>query len=161
DDMRSQPLAVCSPLSVGLSAGKWASYAATPDLPTDQRDSDGGALVFETEPLAEPTEVLGLPRLDLELAADKPVAMIAARLSDVAADGEATRVTYGLLNLTHRNSDEEPERLEPGRRYRVSVALNGIAQAFPPGHRLRIAVSTSYWPLAWPSPERVMLSVHP
>ncbi len=87
--------------------------------------------------------------------------MVAVRLSDVAPDDKATRVTYGLLNLTHRDSHETPEPLEPGRRYRVTVQLNDVAQSFPAGHRLRLSVSTSYWPLAWPPPGPVLLSVHP
>ncbi|KAF0845387.1 CocE/NonD family hydrolase [Nocardia caishijiensis] len=153
-------LHVQSPLSVGMFAGKWASYAATPDLPSDQRDEDGGSLVFETEALEQPCEILGLPTLDLEVSADRPNAMLAARLSDVAPNGEATRVTYGLLNLTHRDGSAEPQPLEPGRTYRVRLPLNGIAHSFPPGHRIRLSVSSSYWPLAWPSPEPVMLAVH-
>jgi uncharacterized protein len=32
------------------------------------------------------------------------------RLVDVAPDGAATRVTYGVFNLTHRNSHEHPKR---------------------------------------------------
>nr|WP_220139491.1 CocE/NonD family hydrolase [Nocardia sp. GTS18] len=149
-----------SPLSVGMFAGKWASYAATPDLPSDQRDEDGGSLVFETEALDESCEILGLPTLDLEVSADRPNAMLAARLSDVAPNGEATRVTYGLLNLTHRDGSAEPRPLEPGRTYRVHLPLNGIAHSFPPGHRIRLSVSSSYWPLAWPSPEPVMLTIN-
>ncbi len=42
--------------------------------------------------------------------------MIAARLEDVAPDGSSTLVTYGLLNLTHRDSHETPEPLTPGKR---------------------------------------------
>ncbi|HKJ09779.1 MAG TPA: CocE/NonD family hydrolase C-terminal non-catalytic domain-containing protein, partial [Gammaproteobacteria bacterium] len=53
-----------------------------------------------------------------------------------------------------------PERLIPGERYRVQVKLNDVAQQFPAGHRLRIALSTSYWPLAWPAPEPVRLTVY-
>lgn len=155
------PMTLSSPLSTGQYAGKWCSYNAPPDLPADQREEDGGSMVFDSGPLAERLEILGSPVVDLDLSVDRPDAMVAVRLSDVAPDGEATRVTYGLLNLTHADSDEFPQPLEPGRRYRVSVSLNGIAQAFPPGHRIRVAVSTSYWPLAWPSPEPVMLSVHP
>jgi hypothetical protein len=86
--------------------------------------------------------------------------MIAARLSDVRSNGEATRVTYGLLNLTHRDSSENPTPLEPGKRYLVRVRLNEVAQSFPEGHRLRLSLSTSYWPLAWPSPEPVCLTLH-
>ncbi len=153
-------MTVRSPLSVGQFAGKWASYNAPPDLPYDQREEDGGSLVFETEPLTERLEILGSPSVELDISADEPVAMVAARLSDVSPDGAATRVTYGLLNLTRRDSAEDPEPLEPGRRYRATVHLNGVAQAFPPGHRIRLSLSTSYWPLAWPPPRPALLSVH-
>jgi uncharacterized protein len=149
-----------SPLSVGQFAGKWCSYNAPPDLPYDQREEDGGSLLFDTEPLAERLEVAGSPILRLDLSADRPVAMIAVRLSDVAPDGRATRVSYGVLNLTHRDGHDAPVPLEPGERYRVEVQLNGMAQAFPAGHRLRVSLSTSYWPLAWPAPEPVRLTVH-
>ncbi|NUL43902.1 CocE/NonD family hydrolase [Cellulosimicrobium funkei] len=142
-----------SPLSVGMFAGKWASYSAVPDLPFDQREEDGGAIFFESRPLTEDLEIFGLPECHLEVSADRPVAMLAVRLSDVNPDGEATRVTYGLLNLTHRDGSGDPSPLEPGKKYRVTVPLNGIAQSFPAGHRLRLSISTSYWPLAWPSPE--------
>jgi hypothetical protein len=47
----------------------------------------------------------------------------------------------------------------PDRPYAVGVELDDIAHAFPAGHRLRLAVSPTYWPLAWPSPEPVTLSV--
>jgi putative CocE/NonD family hydrolase len=153
------PLTVQSPLSLGLFAGKWCSYSAGPDLAHDQRQEDGGALVFETAPLQAPLEILGFPEVELELASSRPVAMIAARLSDVAPDGKATRVTYGLLNLTHRDGHADPEPLEPGKRYRVRLRLNGIAQQFPQGHRLRLSLSSSYWPLAWAPPQSVQLTV--
>jgi uncharacterized protein len=153
-------LTIESPLSVGQFAGKWCSYNAPPDLPYDQREEDGGSLVFETDVLEERCEILGTPVVCLDVSADRPVAMIAARLSDVAEDGAATRVTYGLLNLTHRDSHDAPSPLTPGHRYRVEVPLNAVAQAFPAGHRIRLSLSTSYWPLAWPPPEPVRLSVH-
>ena len=68
-------------------------------------------------------------------------------------------MTYGVLNLTHRAGHERPEALEPGRRYRVRVALNHVAHAFAAGNRLRLAVSTAYWPVVWPSPEAVTLAL--
>lgn len=155
-----EALTVQSPLSVGQFAGKWASYNAPPDLPYDQREEDGGSLVFDTDPLTERVEILGSPSVELELSVSEPVAMVAARLSDVAPDGRATRITYGLLNLTHHEAIGDPEPLEPGRRYRARVQLNGVAQAFPPGHRIRLSLSTSYWPLAWPPPKPALLSVY-
>jgi len=156
----SIPLSVQSPLSVGLFAGKWCSYAAPPDLPHDQRDDDGGALVFDSDTLEEDMEILGPPVADLELSANKPVAMIAVRLSDILPDNKVTRVTYGLLNLTHRDGHENPQPLEPGKRYRIKMQLNDIAQKFPAGNRIRLAISTVYWPLAWPSPEPARITVY-
>ncbi|SFP92222.1 hypothetical protein SAMN05216419_103323 [Nitrosomonas cryotolerans] len=153
-------LTIQSPLSVGLFAGKWCSYAAGPDLAHDQREEDGGALVFDSAPLNKSMEILGSPVIELDLHANKPIAMVAVRLSDVAQDDKATRITYGLLNLTHRNSSENPEPVQPGERFRVQVQLNDIAQVFPQGHRLRLSISTSYWPLAWPPPEPVRLSIY-
>ena len=148
-----------SPLSVGLFAGKWCSYSATPDLPHDQREEDGGALLFTSDPLPEPLELLGAPVVELTLSADRPVAMVAIRLSDVQPDDKATRMTYGLLNLTHHRGHARPEPLEVDRDHRVTVSLNGIAQNVPAGHRLRLSISTSYFPLAWPPPEPVGLTI--
>jgi len=128
------------------------------EFPTDQRTDDAFSLVFDGPPLAERLEILGAPVATLELAVDRPVAQIAVRLCDLHDDGAATRVTYGVLNLTHRESHARPSPLVPGRRYRVRLALNDIGYAFPPGHRLRLAVSTGYWPLVWPAPEPVRLS---
>ncbi len=156
-----QELTIQSPLSVGLFAGKWCSYAASTDLPADQREEDGGALTFDTPVLDASVEILGAPEVELTFSSDKPQAMIAARISDVAPSGRATRVTYGVLNLTHRDSDETPELLEPGKKYRVRLPLNYIAQSFRRGHTIRLALSTSYWPLAWPAPEPARLTVYP
>jgi len=156
DDLTMQ---ILSPATHGLFGGKWCSYAASPDLPGDQRRDDGGALVFETEPLAEDTEILGAPVVALTLSAAAPVAMAAVRLIDVAPDGRATRITYGLLNLTHRDSHEHPEALIPGETYRVKIQMNEVAQKFPAGHKIRLSISSSYWPLAWLPPEPAALTI--
>ncbi|GAA4436480.1 CocE/NonD family hydrolase [Actinokineospora soli] len=151
---------VSSPLSLGQFAGKWCSYNAPPDLPYDQREEDGGALVYDTAPLGSACEVLGAPVVRLAVSADRPVAMVAARISDVAPDGAATRVSYGLLNLTHRDGHDDPRPVEPGEVCTVEIPLNGIAQTFRPGHRIRLSLSSSYWPLAWPPPDAARLTVH-
>jgi hypothetical protein len=87
--------------------------------------------------------------------------MVAVRLSDLSPNDRATRVTYGVLNMTHRDGHEAPTPLEPGRRYQVRLRLNEIAQRFYPGHRIRLAISSSYWPLAWPSPAPACLTLYP
>ncbi|HXV26035.1 MAG TPA: CocE/NonD family hydrolase [Alphaproteobacteria bacterium] len=153
------PITFSSPQDTGLDAGAWCPYGLGPDLPTDQREEDGKSLCFDGEVLTKPVEILGAPVVDVELTSDRPVAMIAARLCDIHPDGVSERVSYGLLNLTHRESHEHPSPLVPGRRYRVRVQLNDIAHSFKPGHRIRLTLSTSYWPTAFPMPEPVLMTL--
>ena len=148
-----------SPQSLGVSGGDWCPYGYEAEMPGDQRLEDGQSLTSDMGPLAEPMEILGAPVLELDVAVDRPTAFLAVRLNDVAPDGAATQVTYGLLNLTHRDSHENPRPMVPGERSRVRVQLNDIAHAFPAGHRVRVAVSTSFWPRVWPSPEPVRLTL--
>lgn len=83
------------------------------------------------------------------------------RLGDIRPDGAVTRVTYGLLNLTHRYGHEAVTPWQTDREETVTVPLSGIAQRLPAGHRLRLAISTSYWPLAWPAPDPVTMWTRP
>ena len=154
-------MTIRSPFWVGVQGGKWCSYALPGDQPGDQRRDDAGSLVFDTAPLAADVDIAGDACLTLTLRSDRPVAQVAARLVDVAPDGAATRVSYGLLNLTHRDGHEHPAPLEPGRDYEIRVPLKHVAQTFRAGHRIRLAVSSSYFPLAWPTPEPATLTVLP
>jgi putative CocE/NonD family hydrolase len=154
------PLTLASPQTVGMAAGEWSGFGVPGEMPADQRIDDGGSLALDSAPLAEPIEILGAPVVELEIEVDRPCALVCARLGDVAPDGAVARVSYGLLNLTHRDGHAEPQPLVPGERYRVAIAMNDIAHAFAAGHRVRLALSTSYWPLAWPSPQPVIAVVH-
>jgi hypothetical protein len=135
------------------------SFAIPGDLPGDQRLETFGSLEFDTPALGERTEILGNGRIYLDVVADRPDALVAVRLIDVAPGGAATLVTRGFLNLAHRESSDKPEALIPGERYTVRVQLVGVAYAFLPGHRIRLAISTAYWPVVWPSPNAVRLTV--
>ncbi|MBB3142671.1 CocE/NonD family hydrolase [Halomonas organivorans] len=153
-------LRLASPQTTGLAAGDWYGFGAEGESPTDQREDDGKSLVFDSDPLIERLEILGAPVASLDLAVDRPVAHVIVRLDDVAPDGASARVSYGILNLTQRDSRAEPAPVIPGRRYQVDVRLNDIAYAFAAGHTLRLAISTCYWPVIWPAPERVQLELH-
>ncbi len=150
---------ICSPLWVGLTAGEVGRYGENADWPPDQRLDDAGSLVFRSAPLDQRLEILGAPRVALRFSCDKPLALVAARLNDVAPDGRSTRVTVGLLNLAHRDGHDRPQALVPGQVYEAVVELDDIAHAFPAGHRLSLSLSTTYYPIAHPSPELATLTV--
>ena len=136
----------------GVEAGSWCAEGQVSDWAPDQRAAEGQSLTWTSAPLTERVEILGHPRAVLRMTSDRPLALAAVRLDDVRADGVSRVVSQQVFNLTHRESHEHPERLEPGREYEVAIDLDAIAQAFPAGHRLRLAVSPTYWPWAWPSP---------
>jgi predicted acyl esterase len=146
--------------SCGTEAGVWTAEGQSADLAGDQRPDDAVSLAFDSDPLEEPLEILGLPEAVLELEVDRPSALVVVRLCDVFPDGTSALVTRGLLNLSHRDGHDRPEPLEPGRRYEVRVPFDVMAYSFPAGHRLRVAASPTYWPWAWPSPEPVRLTLH-
>jgi len=155
-------LAVCSSQSTGAMSGEWCPYAVGglgPEMPLDQREEDGNSLVWDSGPLGEPLEILGAPLVTLRVASDRPVAVVAVRLCDVAPGGASTRVTYGVLNLTHRDGHAAAKPLEPGRFYDITVQLNDCGHRFGAGNRIRVAVSTAYWPVMWPAPEAATLTV--
>ncbi len=148
---------IATPQDVGESAGAWCAYGAGHEQPGDQRADDGRSVVFDSAPLAERTEILGAPVLEATITSDRVDAVLVARLCDVAPDGASQRVSYGVLNLTHRNGHATPEPVPVGTPVRVRLQLNDCAHAFPAGHRIRLALSTSYWPLVWPSPHAARL----
>ena len=152
-------LRIRSPQSHGKAAGEWMGAGCAGENPTDQRLDDGGALLFETAPLDADVAVLGAPRLHLEVASDSPAAQLVARLCDVAPDGSVARVSYQVLNLTHRTSHEAPAPLEPGVRYAVDMVLNACGHVFAAGHRIRLAIGTAYWPMVWPAPHAATLTI--
>ncbi|RMF37908.1 MAG: CocE/NonD family hydrolase [Alphaproteobacteria bacterium] len=158
-EAEAEPLVLSSPQTVGLASGAWCGYGEVADGPLDQRAEAGGCLVFDSAPLAEDMELLGFPMLEAEVASDRPVANLVAILAALAEDGAATLVSYGVLNLTHRNSHAEPEPMVPGQAERVTVQLNACGQRIAAGQRLRLMLATSYWPVIWPAPEPVTLTV--
>jgi hypothetical protein len=87
------------------------------------------------------------------------VAYLSARLCDVHPDGTSQLVTRGLLNLTHRDSREEPSPLEPGRAYDVSFELDVTSWVFEPGHGVRVDLAGTDWPNCWPPPAPLTLTI--
>ena len=155
-------LSIRSPQITGLKGQEWCPYGQgriSAESATDQREDDGLSLCLDGEPLTEALNIVGEALVHLWIAADQRQAMVAVRLCDVAPDGTSSLISYGLLNLTHREGHAKPRPLAPGRFYEVTVRLKPIAQIVPKAHSLRLAISSAYWPMAWPSPKPVTLQV--
>lgn len=153
------PVTIASPQDCGMDGGEYCAIWLGPELPGDQRIDDRKSACFDSAPLQAPMDIVGSPVIRLKLSADRKHAMVAVRLCDVQPDGASTRITYGVLNLCHRNGHEFPVDVVPGETFEVAFKLDDIAYRVAAGNRLRVAVSSTYWPLVWPSPEAVTLNL--
>ena len=145
--------------AVGTSFGMFSAGSPLV-LPADQRGEEAYSTVFTGQALSEPLEILGRPRLHLQIDSDAEVITFTARLCDVAPDGSSALVTKGILNATHRESDSDPTPLVPGARYELTMELDATSWRFAPGHRVRLSISNADFPNAWPSPMLATSRLH-
>ena len=152
-------LTIASPENAGVASGAWCIYAVAPDGPLDQNFEAGLMTSFETAPLDADMEWLGFPMLHAEVISSVPQANLAATLSVVNTDGKATLVSYGVLNLTHRNSHASPEPMPEGKAETVVLQFNACGHKVLKGQRIRLSLSTAYWPVIWPSQSAATLTM--
>jgi putative CocE/NonD family hydrolase len=136
--------------SMGLEGGGPTMWWGS--VPPDQQPMDNHSLVYDSEPLEAPLEILGRPVAKLRVSADAARANWVVRISDVAPDGQVTQVAGAAFNGTHRNSAREPEDIVPGEVFGLDIELHFTSWVFPKGHRIRVAVSNAQWPMLWPTP---------
>ena len=153
-------LTICSKQTTGADGGEYCIIWLGPEFPGDQAKDDAQSITFDTPALVTAIDIVGQPAVELEFSVDKPVASVAIRLNDVWPTGEVSRITYHLQNLCMRDSRETPTALVPGTRYKMKIKLDDIAMRVPKGHKLRVAISTNYFPMMWPAPEPVTLTVY-
>lgn len=124
-----------------LNAADWA--------PVDQRSIEerSDVLVYSSEVLQEPLTFAGNPAVELFVSADTRDADWVVRLVDVTPEGPSYNLAVGILRGSFRDSELQPEPLEPGKVYRVTIGLGPVAASLPPGHRLRLDISGGYFPL--------------
>ncbi len=151
---------IASPADTGMDAGEYCAIWLGPEMPGDQRADDAKSACWTSAPLDADLDILGRPTLRLWLSSSHPQAQIAVRLNHVHADGASTRITYGVLNLSHRTGAETPTALSPDTPTEIEISLDHIGYKVPAGDRLRVAISTAYWPLIWPSPQATQLRLH-
>ena len=122
---------------------------APPYLPLASRSD---VLVFQTETLSEPVQIVGPIKADLWVETDGPDTDFTAKLIDVypaSADypkGYAMNLTDGIIRLRYADDPSKPRLRRAGEMTRVSITLFPTANLFQPGHRIRLDISSSNFP---------------
>jgi putative CocE/NonD family hydrolase len=137
-----------------------------PDSLMMRTDKDAQCLTYETEPLAEDTEVTGHPIVELWVTSNRRDADVFVYLCDVAPQGESIYVAEGQLRAGWHRLWEDDDRVDgvmdvkpelPWHGYKeaqwVDEALDSVTPlrlrfemvpvswVFRQGHRIRIAVA--------------------
>ncbi len=164
-DSAARPSGAAHHLEVRGDVGWTAHLSCAGALPwgqsQDQRPDEAYSLLFDWGPFDEDLEMLGYPRVELAVGADKEVAFVSAKLCDVFDDGSSALISRGFLNLTHRHSHTDPVPLGAGALHDVTFDLSPTSWVLERGHRLRLALAGTDWPNVWTPPEPLTLTFDP
>jgi putative CocE/NonD family hydrolase len=119
--------------------------------PAQRRDD---ILVYTSEELSEPLEIIGPVYLALHAATDGLDTDFVGRILDVYPDGRAVKLgprAAGVIRARYRNSRETTELLTPDKPEEYSIELFDIGHTFLPGHRVQIEVTSSAFPYINPN----------
>ncbi len=110
--------------SVGLEGGGPVMWWGTPG--GNVQPMDDQSLVYDSDPLSSPLEILGFAKVNLRVASTATRANWVVRLCDIAPDGGVTQVVGGACNGTHRylGTAREPHDLVPGEEFDLEVKMH-------------------------------------
>lgn len=107
-------------------------------------------LLFDTEPLMQPVEIVGPIVVELTVSATVPDFDIWVQLFDVMPDGSAWNLAGfggGLQRVSYRKGGPQRDLVKPGQRVTLRLDRLVTANQFLPGHRIRLMVASAFVPL--------------
>jgi putative CocE/NonD family hydrolase len=138
-----------------LQQGAWDQRGGTnfwnwpKPIPLSARND---VLVFQTEPLAEDTEVTGEIEVKLWASSSAVDTDFTAKLIDVyppSADfpgGFDLNIADGIVRARFRDSLKQEKLMKPGTVYPFIIRLYPTSNVFKKGHRIRVDISSSNFP---------------
>jgi putative CocE/NonD family hydrolase len=147
-------------LTPNLPAASSQSYLAIPSTSyyvAQVDDYETQVLRCTTAPFQQATRMVGPVVLTLSLSATAIDTYVVVRLSDIAADGRRTKLSWGWLLASHRtidaarsnpteivhdHSSAAARQLVPGQRTELRFSLNPIANLFSAGSRLELEIAS-------------------
>jgi putative CocE/NonD family hydrolase len=106
----------------------------------------GDVLVFTSDPLTGPLEIIGPVRVIAHVSTSAADADITAKLVDVHPGDFAQRLCDGMVRLRYRDGFERAQAVVPGEVYEVEIAMWDTCVRLPAGHRLRVEIASSAFP---------------
>jgi putative CocE/NonD family hydrolase len=123
------------------------------DQTENQRRED--VLVYSTDVLTEPVEIVGPVGVVLHAATDARDTDFLVKLTDVYPDGKALLLgpkQAGVIRARYRKGFDREVLVTPGAVEEYRIRIGDVGHAFLPGHRIRIEVTSSAAP--WINPNQ-------
>jgi putative CocE/NonD family hydrolase len=119
------------------------------------------SLVFLSEPIDGPLDLIGAPHLTVhvELLEGEDLDLV-AKLLDVRASGEMLLVTSGWLAARHRTGHDAPQPVEPGVVLPYEIELWSAARRIEQGSRVGLAVAVADFPRVFPPRSAPRIRIH-
>jgi predicted acyl esterase len=132
--------------AAGFSAPRWREELR--HRPDDYHgvESRGDVLVFTSDPLPEPLEIIGPVKVVAHVATSAADTDITAKLLDVHPGGFAQRLCDGIVRLRYRDGFDAERPVTPGDIYEVEIRMWDTCVRLPSGHRLRVEIASSAFP---------------
>jgi hypothetical protein len=146
------------PQWVGIHAPAWDRAGRGS---ADSTHDDAHSATFETAPFDEPIEILGTPEIELAVASDQPVGVVAARLLAISPAGDGHLITRGSRNLVFPDDLSTPVPIVPDTSITLRFPLLTTSAVLPAGWSLRLALSGADFPIVWPPGQRFTLTFDP
>ncbi|KQQ40080.1 acylase [Duganella sp. Leaf126] len=114
----------------------------------DQRqiESRHDVLVYSSEPLTAPVDVVGFVDAVLKVSSSARDTDFAVKLVDVAPDGTALIIGDTIFRARYRDGYDKPAMMTPDQVYTIHPTPMTTANRFAAGHRIRVEVTSSNFP---------------
>ena len=109
-------------------------------------ETRGDVLVYSSDPLVEPLELIGAVRVVAHVATSAADTDVSAKLVDVHPSGSAQRLCDGVVRLRYRNGFGRAEPVTPGEVYEVTIPMWDTCVRLPARHRVRVEIASSAFP---------------
>jgi putative CocE/NonD family hydrolase len=109
-------------------------------------ESRGDVLVFTSDPLPEPLEIIGPVTVIAHVDTSAADTDITAKLLDVHPGNFTQRLCDGIVRLRYRDGFAAEQKVTPGETYQVEIRLWDTCVRLAAGHRLRVEIASSAFP---------------
>jgi uncharacterized protein len=109
-------------------------------------ESRGDVLVFTSDPLPEPLEIIGPVKVIAHVGTSAADTDITAKLIDLHPNDFAQRLCDGMVRLRYRDGFGQQQPVAPGEVYEVEIVMWDTCVRLPAGHRVRVEIASSAFP---------------